>query len=227
MTALLTPRRRVLDLAFILIVTIGPAILMSVTTAMWPVDYDFKLFQVRHLGNILVNACALGLVFYALRAQGRPLSAIGVSFRWSDLLVALGLCGIWIGLHHAYPFVRLYFWSGGVMDMRAPYNPLMTSQITPLLVTAVLVYAAYEEIIVRAYLMTEVIGLTHSRLLAIALSVPLQVSYHSYQGPFSLGYHMVGFLPAALYFAFFRRATPVVVGHALGNLWVVWGGSAL
>jgi len=42
----------------------------------------------------------------------------------------------------------------------------------------------FEELIVRAYLMTEIMDLTGSAMLAIATSVLLQASYHLYYGWF-------------------------------------------
>lgn len=83
----------------------------------------------------------------------------------------------------------------------------------------------FEELIVRAYLMTEVMELTGSAVLAIALSVSVQFSYHLYYGwagAISLSFL---FLVLALYYMRSRRALPIIVAHgfldvlALIRLW--------
>jgi membrane protease YdiL (CAAX protease family) len=76
----------------------------------------------------------------------------------------------------------------------------------------------FEELIVRAYLMTEVLDLTGSPTLAVALSVALQFAYHlsySWAAAISLSFQ---FLIFALYYAFTRRALPIVVAHSLFDI---------
>ena len=83
----------------------------------------------------------------------------------------------------------------------------------------------FEELIVRAYLMAEVIELTGSSTMAVALSVGVQFSYHLYYGwvgAISLSFF---FLALALYYVRSRCAFPVIVAHgfldvyALIRLW--------
>ncbi|MFZ0736217.1 MAG: CPBP family intramembrane glutamic endopeptidase [Candidatus Acidiferrales bacterium] len=82
-----------------------------------------------------------------------------------------------------------------------------------------------EELIVRAYLMTEVIDLTGSRALAVAISVVVQFSYHLYYGWVGAIALLFPFLIFALYYARTRQALPLIVAHecmdifALGHLW--------
>jgi membrane protease YdiL (CAAX protease family) len=76
----------------------------------------------------------------------------------------------------------------------------------------------FEELIVRAYLMTEVLDLTGSSTLAVALSVALQFAYHLSYGwaaAISLSFQ---FLIFALYYAFTRRALPIIVAHSLFDI---------
>jgi membrane protease YdiL (CAAX protease family) len=76
----------------------------------------------------------------------------------------------------------------------------------------------FEELIVRAYLMTEVIQLTGSSVLAVVLSTTVQFSYHLYYGwagAISLGFL---FLALSLYYARTRRALPVIVAHAFFDI---------
>ena len=73
----------------------------------------------------------------------------------------------------------------------------------------------FEELIVRAYLMTEVIELTSSRVLAVLLSVALQFSYHLYYGWYGAASVSCSFLLFSLYYARTRKALPIVVAHGL------------
>ena len=77
----------------------------------------------------------------------------------------------------------------------------------------------FEELIVRAYLMTEVSELTGSTALAVAASVIVQFSYHLYYG--WMGAIMVSFLflAFALYYARSRRALPVIIAHGAFDIY--------
>lgn len=73
--------------------------------------------------------------------------------------------------------------------------------------------------IVRAYLTTEVIELTGSSTLAVALSVAVQFSYHLYYGwtgAISLSFL---FLTLAMYYVRTRRALPVIVAHGVFDVY--------
>jgi hypothetical protein len=66
--------------------------------------------------------------------------------------------------------------------------------------------------------MTEVVELTGSSLLAVALSVLVQFAYHLYYGwagAISLSF---SFLTLSLYYARTRRALPIVVAHAFFDI---------
>ena len=78
-----------------------------------------------------------------------------------------------------------------------------------------------EELIVRAYLMTEVIELTGSSMLAVVFSVGVQFSYHLYYGWFGAISLSSLFLVFALYYKYARRALPVVVAHAFHDVYAL------
>jgi len=76
----------------------------------------------------------------------------------------------------------------------------------------------FEELIVRAYLMTELRELTGSVTLAAAASLVLQTSYHIYYGwagMLSVGFIFIVF---AACFMIWRRAFPIVVAHGINDL---------
>jgi membrane protease YdiL (CAAX protease family) len=76
----------------------------------------------------------------------------------------------------------------------------------------------FEELVVRAYLMTEIRELTGSVALAALVSLALQTSYHIYYGwagMFSVGFMFIVF---AGFFMIWRRAFPLVVAHGIADV---------
>ena len=83
----------------------------------------------------------------------------------------------------------------------------------------------FEELILRAYLMTEIKVLTNSTTKAIIASTALQTSYHLYQGvPLALADGAL-FLIFSIYYARTNRITPIVLAHLYcdtgSTLWYV------
>ncbi len=76
----------------------------------------------------------------------------------------------------------------------------------------------FEELIVRAYVITEVKQLTGSAAKAVLLSTALQTSYHLYPGApmaFSIG---AAFLVVSIYYSKTGRITPVILAHLYFDL---------
>ena len=74
--------------------------------------------------------------------------------------------------------------------------------------------------IVRAYVMTEVMELTGSSILAVAISVAcVRFSYHLYYGWLNAIQLCVLFLVFALYYAHSRRALPIIIAHGLVDIY--------
>ena len=71
----------------------------------------------------------------------------------------------------------------------------------------------FEELIVRAYLMTEITFLTNSASKAILISTALQTSYHFYQGAPAAIAHGATFLIYSIYYARTNRIGPIVLAH--------------
>ncbi len=80
----------------------------------------------------------------------------------------------------------------------------------------------FEELIVRAYVMTEIKELTGSTMKAIVFSVLLQASYHLYYG--WVGALSVAFLfmVFAIYYSRSRRAVPIIMAHAVFDLYALF-----
>jgi membrane protease YdiL (CAAX protease family) len=71
----------------------------------------------------------------------------------------------------------------------------------------------HEELLVRAFLISETEWICGSTAAAISASVTLQTSYHLYQGlPAALS-HIPAFLLFSLYYVRKRRILPIILAH--------------
>jgi len=71
----------------------------------------------------------------------------------------------------------------------------------------------FEELIVRAYVMTEIRFLTNSTYKAIVVSTLLQTSYHFYQGGAMALAESASFLVFSIFYAKTNRIAPVILAH--------------
>ena len=69
--------------------------------------------------------------------------------------------------------------------------------------------------------MTEIVELTGSSPLAVALRVALQFSYHIYYGWVGASSMAFFSLALALYYVRSRRALPVIVAHGLSDIYAL------
>jgi membrane protease YdiL (CAAX protease family) len=88
----------------------------------------------------------------------------------------------------------------------------------PLSLLMMVVNPFFEELLVRAYLMTEIEYLTGNINIAIVVSVLLQTSYHYYQGAVAPLFLSIGFMFFSFYYAKNRRITPVILAHMYFDL---------
>ncbi|TMA36503.1 MAG: CPBP family intramembrane metalloprotease [Deltaproteobacteria bacterium] len=89
--------------------------------------------------------------------------------------------------------------------------------LPPLYLLLILVGAANEELIARAYLMTEVVALCGSTIVAILASTCFQTLYHLYLGTPTALLSGCSFLFFSIYYAYRRRAMPLILSHFLYN----------
>jgi membrane protease YdiL (CAAX protease family) len=175
--------------------------------------------------GIKKQAICLGLLAYVLSRRGRTFRDLGLTFRWADvpagvlLTVAAFLARslAWRGMEWtsllvtgrpiAYVDHREHLAGLGLILLSLLYRV-----IDPI----------YEEMIARAFTLTEVEALTGSTGLAIAASVLLQTSYHFYLGTASAVSAGAMFLVYACFYARFRRITPVILAHAIWDVMLIF-----
>lgn len=224
MLALVGNQKRVrwFELSLVLVIAFGGSFLsslylMKAGKAALPMVTEFRWAR----GFVQEIPC-LFLLWYVLSRRRKSFRYIGL--RWSVRDVAVGL-GLTLVSYLAYII-------GGfiVYSMHRAFFPASTSGVTAadlsshsllLAIPFALINPFFEELIVRAYLMTEVKALTGSWFLASLSSVAIQWSYHLYYGwdaSLSLAFT---FLIFSIYFARTQKATPIVVAHGLLDIWAL------
>ena len=202
----------------------GLLILMAVAVLPFLISSSMRVFGItppaseslslyRFLNAMLIELTGLALLSYILHQNGQTLADIGFRFQFGDsghaILLVLGCRLIFRVAHSIAAFVyQLHF--GHV-------PPSATSPLVGLGIATSLLFAVinpfFEELIVRAFLISEAAFLTGSVKLAVMLSVALQTAYHLYQGvPNAVGDGFI-FLVFSLYYVKTRRLWPIVLAH--------------
>jgi membrane protease YdiL (CAAX protease family) len=166
--------------------------------------------------GITLELAALAVLVYGLRRQGRSLRQLTLSFSWKDLPESLLLTlGSYLVFAQIYGLIfYIYYAATRQMLNTQPQNvEFLKTKITVAAILLMVVNPFYEELIARAYLITEVQFLTGNRVMALVASVVLQTSYHLYQGALSAAMLAVPFTIFSLYFIMRRRILPVILAH--------------
>jgi len=172
------------------------------------------------LYGILQESIALLLLAYVLSRRSLRIKDLGMRWRLQDagvgLIVACASYAAYLlgsmlvqSVHYAIYGNFAKFLGGRDFFAHPPATVIPFVLLNPF----------FEELIVRAYLMTEVQDLTGSSALAILVSVIVQFSYHLYHGwagAISLSFQ---FLIFALYYARSRNISPVIVAHGLFDIY--------
>jgi len=172
---------------------------------------------------IVHEATALLLVGYVLSRRGRRLRDLGLCWSLKDVGVGLivaasSLLSYGLG---AYAIQGMHVAIYGTKAMGYSARTIFGRPSVLAVVPSVLLNPFFEELIVRAYLMTEVLELTGSATLAVLLSVGIQTVYHLYYGWWFAIALTFQFLIFTLYYVRWRRALPIVVAHGLFDLYGV------
>jgi membrane protease YdiL (CAAX protease family) len=209
-------RTRWIDLGLVLLVSFWESILFAVYALLHPQYYtspsDGSAIGLTYL--LLHESIGIVVLAYVLSRQRRSMQSIGISLRWSDPFKAIGLMivstAIVGGLHSFVRYVDQAF--GIVPDTRTvPQAAWKQHSITGFIHG--ISSPIFEEVLVRGYLMTEIIELGKPSGWAIAASVILQTSYHVYYG-LGTAISLSGiFLVFAAYFSKSRRLMPVLLAH--------------
>jgi membrane protease YdiL (CAAX protease family) len=170
--------------------------------------------------QIVHEITCLLLLGYILGRRKLRFNALGL--RWSIRDIGEGIA-VTVASYLVYWAGDLIVYMAGRAMHISDHGGLTAQQafgrLSLIAVPAFLLNPFFEELIVRAYLMTEVRDLTGSPMLALVLSAVVQTSYHLYYGwARALGLSFQ-FLAFSVYYAWRRRATPIIVAHEVSDIY--------
>jgi membrane protease YdiL (CAAX protease family) len=208
---------RLIELLLVISVAFAATIFSSICSLFSDsLRYNSDIGQATVLYGIIYELIALAVLSYVLFRQGRGLQHIGLSFSWKDIPLSILLAIIaylafyvcYVAIHFGY-----YVTTGYELPQPNKFKTYLDAGISIGTILFVIINPIYEELIARAYTISEVRFLTGSSVIAIITSVALQVLYHLYQGipaAISLG---AMFLVVSIYFVRRRRIVPVILVH--------------
>jgi membrane protease YdiL (CAAX protease family) len=213
--------QRTRDLALLLFVSLSLPIAASVYYSMGHVpssDPTARSYSV--FGGLITETSSLALLWYVISVQGRTWKDLGWNPEWADvpraaLLLLITRAGTYAVL---LSFQRYYLLYHGHYLPSKSLGSTLGFGVTFLSIAFVCVNPFFEELIVRAFTMSEIVNLGGSPWLAIAVSVVAQMSYHLYQGLLrGIGLTIL-FVVFSIYYARSRKIVPVIIAHLVLDL---------
>lgn len=199
---------RLLLLVSILLIAIFPLILNSVYLFAGAKNGTHPNF----IYSILWETLSLSLLYFVLHRQGRSLKDIGFQFRKTDIFQG-------VLLYLVLYFVVIIAVTISPSFLQAPQNvDFLRTKMTVSYFAFIVINPFFEELIVRAYTMTELSFLIKKEELTVLASTIIQTSYHLYQGLIPALYTGIVFLVFSIYFAKTRRIVPVIMVHLILDL---------
>lgn len=208
---------RIVELLLVTGIAFGATILVSVYSL-----FSSALTSDPRAGQILVfygltyELLALAVLCYVLFRQGHSLRHLGLSFSWMDIPISILLSVIaYVAFYICYiaVYYGYYLVAGRILIPPNQAQTYLDAGVTIGTVIFVVVNPVYEELIARAYTISEVKFLTGSSAVAVVASVILQALYHLYQGiPAAIALGAV-FLVLSIYFVRYGRIVPVILAH--------------
>ncbi|MGF9917247.1 type II CAAX endopeptidase family protein [Paenibacillus ehimensis] len=199
---------RLLSLVGILFITIFPLIVNSIYLFAGGKSSSHPNF----IYSLLWEALSLSLLYFVLHKQGRSLKDIGFEFRKTDIFHGLLL-------YLALYFVVIIAITISPSFLQAPQNvDFLRTKMTVSYLAFIVINPFFEELIVRAYTMTELNFLIKKEELTVLASTIIQTSYHLYQGLIPALYTGIIFFVFSIYFAKTRKIVPVILVHLLMDL---------
>ena len=216
MVSPISRRRRLFALGVVLSVSILHFVFASFYYLLGggvPLDAHQNAFRLG--GALLAESTSLLVLWYVLSERGSGLRAIGWTPAWKDLPEGFGLLmvGYLVTIPPALIFQAAYLSYAGHYLHAKSLESMLGFGISVFSIAFVLLNPFFEELIVRAYTMSEIMDLGGSRLLAIVVSVSLQMSYHFYQGVLRSIAIAATLTVFSIYFARTRRIAPIILAH--------------
>ena len=213
-------RKRWFELLLILLFAFSNSLLGSLFVLFTKNNTATSSADMHSLTGLVHETLCLALLGYVLSRRGLRLQSLGL--RWSVRLLFIGF-GLAIIAYHTYVLSAVI----AVISQNLFHVHLGVSHTfqqiyqhpTWLSFPFFLLNPFFEELIVRAYAMTEIKALTGSWVAAVIASTIIQASYHLYYGWYDAFTLSLQFLVYSIYFARTRQVTPIVVAHGIFDVW--------
>jgi membrane protease YdiL (CAAX protease family) len=208
-------RLQIIEVVLVLAVAFSASIVGSlivfVTGAPLANHYDDSRLAM----SICSELSALALLAYVLFRQGKTWRNLTKSPKPKDILRGLFIVIVSGALYAlTYYIIEISAFALTHAWIRPKsLNDLLAVGFSVLSLAFMLINPFFEELIVRAYLMTEVRALGGTRAVAVLISIALQVSYHLYQGWLNAALSGVIFLLFSIYYVRTNRIGPVILAH--------------
>jgi hypothetical protein len=216
-------RRRWFELCLVLFISFGG----SLYSGLYYLNHSPTAIPVittaRALFGAAQSAVTIILLGYVLARTGRKFRDIGL--RWSFRDVGVGIVVLVVAVAALLTVYRASFAVHFAIYGTAPVHHRASEffgHFRFAMLPYFLIGPAHEELIARAYLMTEIRELTGSTLLGSLASLALQFTYHLYYGWWGALTVTGMFLVFTLYFARWRRALPILVAHELYDMFAIF-----
>jgi membrane protease YdiL (CAAX protease family) len=208
--------RRWFELALVIVVSCGSIFLNGLYVFLHGPGPISQYPHFRWASGLIHELASLLVLGYVLSRRSLRLRSLGLRWSAKDCLAGLPIAvGAYVSYAIGFLLIsaihRIVFGSPAIGPNARAFFGHPSLAVVPF----VLLNPFFEELIVRAYLMTEMLELTGSSLLAVLVSVLLQTSYHLYYGwtgALSVGFM---FLTFSIFYLKTRRATPIICAHGL------------
>jgi len=181
-----------------------------------PFSDDLSHFDLR-VGVMVVNEImGLLLLVYVLARQGRNFQFLTSSFKVSDLWHTIVLViGAYLAYYLIYYIVYYGYWFSTRQVLEQADNVFLKKGFAVSIIALILVNPFFEEVIGRAYLITQLREFRVGSMLAVVISVALPTILHFYQGV-DQAVAMSGMcLIFSIYYVKTRRLYPLVLAHLI------------
>jgi membrane protease YdiL (CAAX protease family) len=218
MTEISSKKIRLIELLLVVLIPLLPSVISSLYSVSLGLHADIRSDSSSNYGLITTGTkqlLSITLLIYILFRQGRSIEDIGFSFRWIDMLIGIGIYAVAHSIYYC-----LYKWGHHLFpnaDVKA-HNLGFFSGTYLLIFLFSFINPFYEELIVRAYAMTEIEFLTGNKIAPVIIVTIFQSSYHLYQGVFPALMTIPIFLTYSIYFARYKRIMPVIIAHLIADM---------
>jgi membrane protease YdiL (CAAX protease family) len=212
-----------LETSAVTICCVGPMLFNSMASLYLidrPGHYSFLYHA---LASLVRSAGSIAIVLLVIWRSKDPFTRFGIKpFRIGhDLLGGIALWAIlWLITLSYRAVVHKMFGASYLAYHSTPMSYSLPSSVTDYLLLVVYSFAngSFEELLMRAYLITRLEELLDSTSTALIITTAIFASYHGYQGGSRAILVIILGLLQGLWFCFGRRFAPLAIAHSLQDI---------